>query len=88
MAAAQECGIPFNADYNGATQDGVSYMQYSIANGVRHSTAGGVPAADRRRSEPAGRAPRPREAALFEGTRCVGVELCATAGVERERAPR
>ena len=39
VAAAQECGIPFNADYNGATQDGVSYMQYSIENGIRHSTA-------------------------------------------------
>ena len=38
-AAAQECGIPLNADYNGASQDGVSFMQYSIEDGVRHSTA-------------------------------------------------
>ena len=37
--AAQECGIPLNADYNGASQDGVSFMQYSIEDGVRHSTA-------------------------------------------------
>src|SRR5262245_52876321 len=38
-AAAQECGIPLNPDYNGASQDGVSFMQYSIEDGVRHSTA-------------------------------------------------
>ena len=31
--AAQECGIPLNEDYNGASQDGVSFMQYSIENG-------------------------------------------------------
>ena len=37
--AAQECGIPLNADYNGVSQDGVSFMQYSIEDGVRHSTA-------------------------------------------------
>ncbi|MFI5040066.1 MAG: GMC family oxidoreductase, partial [Solirubrobacterales bacterium] len=37
--AAEECGIPLNADYNGASQDGVSFMQYSIEDGVRHSTA-------------------------------------------------
>ena len=37
--AAQECGIPLNPNYNGATQDGVSFMQYSIRDGVRHSTA-------------------------------------------------
>ena len=37
--AAQECGIPLNADYNGLSQDGVSFMQYSIEDGIRHSTA-------------------------------------------------
>ena len=37
--AAQECGIPLNDDYNGNSQDGVSFMQFSIESGVRHSTA-------------------------------------------------
>jgi len=37
--AAQERGIPLNADYNGASQDGVSFLQYSIEDGIRHSTA-------------------------------------------------
>ena len=39
VAAAEECGIPLNEDYNGASQDGVSFMQYCIADGVRHGTA-------------------------------------------------
>ena len=39
VAAAQACGIPFNGDYNGDRQDGVSYMQFSIADRLRHSTA-------------------------------------------------
>src|SRR4051794_25167016 len=34
--AAQECGIPLNANYNGAAQDGVSFMQFTIRDGVRH----------------------------------------------------
>ena len=37
--AANECGISTNADYNGVSQDGVSFMQYCIEDGVRHSTA-------------------------------------------------
>ena len=39
VAAAQACGIPLNPDYNGNQQDGVSYMQFSIADQLRHSTA-------------------------------------------------
>ncbi len=84
--AAQECGIPLNADYNGASQDGVSFMQYSIEDGVRHSTAAAYI--------------RPVEAAanlevvtgatarrlLFDGTRCVGVEWSQDGRIESTRA--
>ncbi len=35
IAAAQECGIPPNEDYNGATQEGVSYFQLNKRDGVR-----------------------------------------------------
>jgi len=84
--AAQECGIPSNPDYNGASQDGVSFMQYSIEDGIRHSTAAAYI--------------RPVEASpdlelvlgatarrlLFEGDRCVGVEWSGAAGSERARA--
>ena len=87
VAAAQECGIPFNADYNGATQDGVSYMQYSIENGVRHSTAAAYlrPIVGHPNLRVVLRARASR--LLFEGTRCVGVEFVRDGRVERTHAP-
>ena len=84
--AAQQSGIPFNPDYNGASQYGVSFMQYSIEDGIRHSTAAAYI--------------RPVEAhpnlelitgavarkLLFDGTRCVGVEWSQDGVIERARA--
>ena len=86
VAAAQECGIPFNADYNGATQDGVSYMQYSIENGIRHSTAAAYlrPIVGHPNLRVVLRARASR--LLFEGTRCVGVEFVRDGKVERKHA--
>jgi choline dehydrogenase len=86
VEAAADCGIPFNPDYNGASQDGISFMQYSIENGIRHSTAAAYI--------------RPIEASpglelvtgalalrlLFDGTRCVGVEWSRDGRVERTLA--
>jgi len=37
IAAAEQCGIPHNRDFNGATQEGAGYVQLIIRNGVRHS---------------------------------------------------
>src|SRR5438105_1633794 len=39
IKAAAEVGITHNADYNGATQDGIAMSQATIAAGVRMSTA-------------------------------------------------
>lgn len=39
IAAAEARGIPFNPDYNGAAQEGVSHVQVSQRRGRRHSTA-------------------------------------------------
>ena len=39
VQAATEIGIPFNEDYNGAEQEGVSYFQQTAYNGFRWSTA-------------------------------------------------
>ncbi|MEM7702390.1 MAG: GMC family oxidoreductase N-terminal domain-containing protein [Pseudomonadota bacterium] len=39
IEAAQACGHPFNADYNGESLDGVSSAQATIKNGRRHSAA-------------------------------------------------
>jgi choline dehydrogenase len=73
-AAAQECGIPLNENYNGSSQDGVSFMQYTIRNGVRHSTAAAYlrPVEANERLEIVTGATAER--LLFHGTRCVGVE--------------
>jgi len=39
IRAANEVGIPFNQDYNGASQEGVGYFQQTASNGFRWSTA-------------------------------------------------
>src|SRR5207247_5557359 len=39
MAGAISLGIPRNPDYNGAIQEGVSYAQRTIKNGLRVSAA-------------------------------------------------
>jgi choline dehydrogenase-like flavoprotein len=74
VEAAQECGIPLNADYNGTEQDGVSFMQFTIRDGVRHSTAAAFirPVETNPNLEVLTGAHARR--LLFEGTRCVGVE--------------
>ncbi|MFI0367344.1 GMC family oxidoreductase [Actinomadura sp. 1N219] len=73
VAAAREAGLPFNPDYNGVRQDGVSFMQFTIRDKRRLTTARAyltpvlgygvtiVPNASVRRL-------------LLEGRRCVGVE--------------
>jgi choline dehydrogenase len=86
VAAAQACGIPFNGDYNGDRQDGVSYMQFSIADRLRHSTAAAYlrPIADNPNLRVLLRAPAQR--LLFEGNRCVGVEWERDGRAERRHA--
>ncbi|MEM7114401.1 MAG: choline dehydrogenase [Chloroflexota bacterium] len=39
VAAAQQCGLPYNEDFNGAEQEGAGFYQHTIKNGRRHSTA-------------------------------------------------
>ncbi len=49
IAGAESLGVPRNADYNGAEQEGVAYYQRTIRNGRRHSAATGYLAPVRRR---------------------------------------
>ena len=72
VEAAQRCGIPFNPNYNGETQDGISFMQYTIRDGVRHSTA----AAFLREESPNLEIVTGTHARrlVFDGTRCIGVD--------------
>lgn len=39
IEACMECGIPYNADFNGKTQEGTNFFQFTIKNYRRHSTA-------------------------------------------------
>ncbi len=84
--AAQECGIPWNADYNGASQDGVSFMQYSIENGVRHSTAAAYIHPIEANADLELVLGATARRLLFDGTRCVGVEWSRSGRIEQARA--
>jgi choline dehydrogenase len=74
VAAAQEIDIPFNPDHNGPEIEGVSYMQFSIRDGVRQSTATAYlkPLADDESLRVITGAHARR--LLLEGGRCTGVE--------------
>lgn len=86
IAAAQDIGIPFNADYNGATQEGVGYFQQTAFRGFRWSTAKGFlkPARERRNLIVETRAQTCR--VLFEGKRAVGVEYLQNGERKKARA--
>jgi choline dehydrogenase len=73
IRACNDLGFPFNADFNGATQDGVGYHQTTTRNGRRCSTAVGYlkPATRRRNLRVVTGALAER--IVFEGRRAVGV---------------
>jgi choline dehydrogenase len=74
IEAAQEIGIPFNPDYNGASQEGVGYFQQTAYKGFRWSTAKGFlkPARNRANLRVVTHAQVCR--VLFEGKTAIGVE--------------
>lgn len=89
IAAAQDIGIPFNEDYNGANQEGVGYFQQTAHKGFRWSTAKGFLKPARKRPNLIVETRAQATRVLFEGKRAVGVEymrggrLCkARAGAE------
>lgn len=74
IAAAKDIGIPFNEDYNGATQEGVGYFQQTAHNGLRCSTAKGFLKPVRNRANLIVETNAQTTRVLFEGKRAVGVE--------------
>jgi choline dehydrogenase len=86
LAAAQEAGIPFNPDFNGAYQEGCGPLQAMLANGARCSAADAYLHSAK---------PRPNLAILthaqatrikFEGNRATGVEYLHFGAVVQARA--
>ncbi|WP_374440474.1 GMC family oxidoreductase [Stella sp.] len=88
IAGAQEAGYPFNADFNGASQEGVGPLQVTVRGRRRCSAAIGY-------LRPAMRRPNLRvevraltHRVLTEGRRAVGVEYGQNGAVHRVRARR
>jgi choline dehydrogenase len=86
LAAAQEVGIPFNPDFNGAGQEGCGPLQATIANGTRCSAADAFlrPARPRPNLTVCTHAQAMR--LLFKGTRATGVEYLHFGAVEQAHA--
>ncbi|MEV7008150.1 GMC family oxidoreductase N-terminal domain-containing protein [Streptosporangium sp. NPDC051022] len=78
VEAAQQAGLPFNPDYNGASQDGVSFMQFTIHDHRRWTTADAYLGPLLEPWPDSGGFTLVTGAVvhrlLFEGGRCVGVE--------------
>jgi choline dehydrogenase len=73
MAGAVSLGIPRNDDYNGAIQEGVSYAQRTIRNGLRVSAATAFLHPARKRGNVDVRTHDHATEIVFEGKRAVGV---------------
>jgi choline dehydrogenase len=84
IAAAQQIGIPFNHDYNGAMQEGVGYFQQTAHRGFRWSTAKGFLRPARTRANLRIETHAQILRVLFEGNTAVGVEYLQ--GGERKTA--
>ena len=87
--ACVQQGIPENPDYNGATYPGVSYLQMSIRNGRRCSTAVAYLHPARGRSNLHVMTDAQASGIVIEGNRATGVRYRATDGdSHRARADR
>ncbi len=88
LQAGQDAGYPLNPDYNGATQEGVGYMQSTIRRGRRCSAADAYlrPALQRKNltvqtnSHAAGLS--------FAGARATGVQFAGRSGMQAVKARR
>ncbi|WP_067458464.1 GMC family oxidoreductase [Actinomadura macra] len=85
VEAAQQAGLPFNPDYNGTVQDGVSFMQFTIRDHQRLTTARAYLAPVLERGVTLVPDVQVRRL-LLEGRRCVGVEWDRDGVVESARA--
>jgi choline dehydrogenase len=88
VQAAQSVGIPYRADFNGASQEGVGLLQTTTKNGKRQSAAAAFlkPVLHRPNLKVLTHALTTR--ILFEGKRAVGVEYLEEGLPRRARASR
>ncbi|MER8482955.1 GMC family oxidoreductase N-terminal domain-containing protein [Mesorhizobium sp. M1322] len=88
LAAANQAGLPFNPDFNGASQEGVGIYQITTKNGRRMSAARAFlrPAMNRKNVRVEINALATR--ILFEGKRAVGIEYLQNGETKTARAGR
>jgi choline dehydrogenase-like flavoprotein len=88
LRAAQEAGIPFNDDFNGAAQDGVGHYQLSTRNAQRSSVSSGFLRPVRDRKNLTVRLHAQTLKIEIEKSRAVGVTVAQGSGMETLRADR
>lgn len=88
VKAAQECGLAYNHDFNGAQQAGVGFYQTTTRDGERASTAATYLAAVRGRSNLTVVTGARVHRVLIEAGRAVGVVWRDAAGLHEVRARR
>ena len=87
VASAENAGIRPVDDFNGADQEGVSFLQFNIKNGVRHSTATAFLNPARRRTNLTIETDAHVERVLFNGKRARGI-VCRSNGISSDIAGR
>ncbi|TGQ54403.1 choline dehydrogenase [Mesorhizobium sp. M1C.F.Ca.ET.193.01.1.1] len=88
LAAAQQAGLPFNPDFNGASQDGVGVYQITTKNGRRMSAARAFLRPAMKRGNVRVEMNALATKILFEGKRAVGVEYEQNGETKTARAGR
>ena len=88
IKSAMAIGIPYNSDYNGASQEGVSMGQQSINNGRRASTATQYLEPARARPNMTILSGAETTSLILEDKRCVGVRYRIKGEMREARATR
>jgi choline dehydrogenase len=88
IEAASKIGLPFNADLNGASQEGIGMSQVTIAKGRRQSTAFCYLDPARGRRNLTVEQGALAETLILEGKRCVGVRYAVNEEKREARAAR
>ncbi|RWG76725.1 MAG: choline dehydrogenase [Mesorhizobium sp.] len=88
LAAAQQAGLPFNPDFNGASQEGVGVYQITTKNGRRMSAARAFLRPAMKRGNVRVEMNALATKILFEGKRGVGVEYEQNGETKTARAGR
>ncbi len=88
VKAANQAGFPLNADFNGATQEGVGMYQVTHKNGERFSAAKGYLTPNLGRANLTVMTGAHSTRILFEGKRAVGVEVRLGGELKQLKASR